>query len=169
LGTLCSLSPTELEALQAFLDEHLASSFIRPASSAHAVPVLFVRKKDGSLHLCVDFPSLNRITKKDRYPLPHIADLLDAPSQVKVYTKLDLRHAYHLVCIAAGNEWKTSFHTRYGSYEWLVMPFGLTNAPAEFQWFVNSIFADLLDVCVVVYLDDILVYSEDEASHEEHV
>ena len=83
--------------------------------------------------------------------------------------KLDLQHTYHLVCIAAGDEWKTSFRTRYGSYEWLVMPFGLSNAPAEFQQFVNTIFADLLDICVVVYLDDILIYSEDEASHEEHI
>jgi hypothetical protein len=166
---LYSLSPTELEALRAFIDEHLATGFIKPSSSAHAAPVLFVRKKDGSLRLCMDFRGLNRITKKDRYPLPRIADLLDAPSQATVYTKLDLRHAYHLVRIAVGDEWKTSFRTRYGSYEWLVMPFGLTNAPAAFQRFVNSIFADLLDVCVVVYLDDILVYSEDEASHEEHV
>jgi len=86
-----------------------------------------------------------------------------------VYTKLDLQHAYHLVCITAGGKWKTSFHTRYGSYEWLVMLFGLTNAPAAFQRFVNSIFTDLLDVCMVVYLDDILVYSEDESLHQEHV
>ena len=131
--------------------------------------MLFICKKDGSLHLCIDFRGLNKITKKDQYPLPQISDLLDAPSRAKIYTKLDLRHAYHLVCIAAGDEWKTSFHMCYGSYEWLIMPFGLSNAPAAFQQFVNTIFADLLDVCVVVYLDDILIYSEDEASHEEHV
>ena len=88
---------------------------------------------------------------------------------MKIYTKLDLQHAYHLVRIAAGDEWKTSFRMRYGSYEWLIMPFGLSNAPAVFQQFVNTIFTDLLDVCVVVYLDDILVYSKDKASHEEHV
>jgi len=117
----------------------------------------------------MDFHGLNKITKKDQYPLPRISDLLDAPSRAKIYTKLDLWHAYHLVCIAASDEWKTSFRTCYGSYEWLVMPFGLSNAPAAFQWFVNTIFADLLDICVVVYLDDILIYSEDEASHEEHV
>jgi hypothetical protein len=169
LGTLYSLSLSELEALRTFLDEHLANGFIRPSSSAHAAPVLFVRKKDGSLRLCVDFRGLNKIMKKDRYPLPRIADLLDAPSRAKIYTKLDLRHAYHLVRIAAGDKWKTSFRMRYGSYEWLVMPFGLTNAPAAFQRFVNTIFADLLDVCVVVYLDDILTYSEDPESHEEHV
>jgi hypothetical protein len=169
LGTLYSLSQSELTALRTFLDEHLASGVIRPSSSTHATPVLFVRKKDGSLRLCVDFRGLNKITKKDRYPLPRISDLLDAPSHAKIYTKLDLRHAYHLVRIAAGDEWKTSFRTRYGSYEWLIMPFGLSNAPVAFQRFVNTIFADLLDVCVVVYLDDILTYSEDEASHEGHV
>jgi hypothetical protein len=169
LGTIYSLSPTELEALRAFLDEHLASGFIRPSSSAHAAPVLFVRKKDGSLRLCVDFRGLNKITRKDRYPLPRISDLLDAPSQANIYTKLDLRHAYHLVRIAQGDEWKTAFRTRYGSYEWLVMPFGLSNAPAAFQRFINTVFADLLDNGVVVYLDDILIYSEDVASHEKLV
>ena len=88
---------------------------------------------------------------------------------MKVYTKLDLWHTYHLVCITARDEWETSFHMHYGSYEWLVMLFGLTNAPAAFQGFVNMIFANLLNVCVIVYLDDILMYSKDEASHEEHV
>src|SRR6266705_2231041 len=115
LGTLYSLSLFELEALWMFLDEHLASGFICPSSSSHAAPILFIRKKDGSLHLCIDFQGLNRITKKDRYLLPHISDFLDAPSRAKVYTKLDLWHAYHLVCIMAGDEWKTSFRTRYGS------------------------------------------------------
>src|SRR6266704_7141889 len=124
-------------------------------------PVLFICKKDGSLCLCIDFRGLNKITKKDRYPLPCILDLLDAPSCAKVYTKLDLQHAYHLVRIAAGDEWKTSFHTCYGSYEWLVMPFSLMNAPVAFQRFINMIFTDLLDISLVVYLDNILTYSED--------
>ena len=106
---------------------------------------------------------------KDQYPLPHISSLLDAPSCTKVYMKLDLQHAYHLVHIMEGDEWKTAFHTRYGSYEWHVMPFGLSNAPAAFQRFVNTIFADILDVCAVVYLDDILMYSKDKLSHKEHV
>src|SRR6266581_2846938 len=169
LGTLYSLSLIELEALRTFLDEHLASGFIHPSSSTHTAPVLFVCKKDGSLCLCVDFRGLNKITKKDRYPLPRISDLLDAPSHAKIYTKLDLQHAYHLVRIAAGDEWKTSFCMRYGSYEWLVMPFSLTNAPVAFQRFFNTIFANLLDVSLVVYLDDILTYSKDLASHQEHV
>jgi len=169
LGTLYSLSPVELSALRTFIDENLNTGFIRPTASSHAAPVLFVKKKDGSLHLCVDFRGLNKITKKDHYPLPLISDLLDSPSRAKIYSKIDLRHAYHLVRIALGDEWKTAFRTRYGSYERLVMPFGLTNAPAAFQRFVNTIFADMLDVCVVVYLDDILIYSEDMESHQQHV
>ena len=91
------------------------------------------------------------------------------PKKARLYTKIDLKHAYHLVRIAEGDEWKTAFRTRYGSFEWLVMPFGLSNAPAAFQRFMNDIFADMLDVCVVVYLDDILIYSDDETSHREHV
>ena len=86
-----------------------------------------------------------------------------------MYTKLDLRHAYHLVRIAEGDEWKTAFRTRYGSFEWLVMPFGLTNAPAAFQRFINSVFSDLLDVCVIVYLDDVLIFSDSLAQHHKHV
>ena len=90
---------------------------------------------------------------------------MDSLSHAKVYTKINLRHAYHLVCIADGDEWKTAFRTCYGFYEWLVMPFGLTNAPSAFQRFMNTIFADMLDVCVVVYLDDILIYSDNKEDH----
>ena len=96
-------------------------------------------------------------------------DLLNSPSKAKIYSKIDLRHAYHLVHIAEGDEWKTAFRTQYGSFEWNVMPFSLTHAPTAFQQFVNSILTDLLDVCVVVYLDDILIYSQDLESHQEHV
>ena len=96
LGCTYSLSASELESLRTFLDEHLANGFIRPSSSTYAAPVLFVRKKDGTLHLCVDFRGLNKITKKDRYPLPRISDLLDALSRAKIYTKIDLQHVYHL-------------------------------------------------------------------------
>ena len=130
------------------MDDKLASGAIQASNSPHGAPVLFVPKKDGKLRLCVDFHGLNKITKKDRYPLPLISDLLDAPRKAKYYTKLDLAHAYHLVQIAEGDEWKTTFRTKYGSYEWKVMPFGLTNTPAAFQRFVNDIFADMLDVCL---------------------
>jgi hypothetical protein len=168
-GPVYSLSQTEQAALREFIDENIRIGFIRPTRSPHGAPVLFVRKKDGSLRLCVDFHGLNKITKKDRYPLPLTSDLLDAPSKARIYTKIDLRHAYHLVRIAAGDEWKTAFRTRYGSFEWLVMPFGLTNAPAAFQHFMNDIFSDLLDVAVIVYLDDILIYSDNPADHKKHV
>ena len=164
-GRLYSLSPFKLDALRKFIDENLSTGFICPTSSSHTAPVLFVKKKDGSLRLCVDYRGLNKLTKKDRYPLLLIADLLDSPSHAKVYSKIDLRHAYHLVRIANGDEWKTAFRTRYGSYEWLVMPFGLTNAPSAFQRFVNMVFADMLDVTVIVYLDDILIYSDNLEDH----
>ena len=152
LGATYSLSSSKLSSLCEFLDKHLAMGFICPSSSTHATPVLFVCKKDSSLCLCVNFRGLNKITKKD-----------------KVYTKIDLRHAYHLVHIADGDEWKTSFWTCYSSYKWLVMPFGFTNTLAAFQHFVNTVFADLLDVWVIVYLDNILIYSTDMASHKKHV
>ena len=169
LGTLYLLSLVKLSALRTFIDENLGTRFIHPTASSHAALVLFIKKKDGSLWLCIDFQGLNKITKKDCYPFPLISDLLDSPSQAKIYSKVDLQHMYHLVWIAPGDEWKTAFHTHYGSYEWLVMPFGLTNAPAAFQQFVNTIFADMLDICVIVYIDDILIYSEDMESHQKHV
>jgi hypothetical protein len=168
-GRMYSLSQSELRTLREFIDEHLALGFIRSSKSPHAAPVLFVKKKDGSLRLCVDFRGLNKITKKDRYPLPLVSDLLDSPGKARLYTKIDLRHAYHLVRITEGDEWKTAFRTRYGSFEWLVMPFGLTNAPAAFQRHMNDIFNDMLDVNVVIYLDDILIYSDNPEEHRIHV
>ena len=107
--------------------------FIRPSCSPGGAPVLFVRKKDGSLRLCVDFRGLNKITKKDHYPLPRISDLLDSLQKARFYMKINLRHTYHLVHIREGDEWKTAFHTRYGSFKWCVMPFRLTNTPATFN------------------------------------
>jgi hypothetical protein len=169
IGPMYSLSQSELATLREFIDEHLNIGFIRPSKSPHGAPILFVLKKDKSLRLCVDFRALNKITKKDRYPLPIVNDLLATAGKARIYTTIDLRHAYHLVRIAEGDEWKTAFRTRYGSFEWLVMPFGLTNAPATFQRFMNEIFADLLDVMVIVYLDDILIFSDNPSDHKEHV
>jgi hypothetical protein len=117
----------------------------------------------------VDYRALNKITVKNRYPLPLSGDLMDRLSQAKLYTKIDLRVGYNNIQIAKGEEWKTAFRTRYGSYKYLVMPFGLTNAPATFQHFMNEIFHDLLDVCVVVYLDNILIYSDDLETHQKQV
>jgi len=169
LSRMYSLSQTEVQALREFLDENLHIGFIRPSKAGHGAPILFVKKKDGSLRLCVDFRGLNRITKKDRYPLPLISDLLDAPGKARIYTKIDLRHAYHLVRIAEGDKEKTTFRTRYSSSEWLVIPEGLTNAPSAFQHFMNEVFLDLIDVSVIVYLDDILIYSNNLAEHRKHV
>ena len=131
-GPLYSLSTSEQEALKEFIKKNLNTGFIQPISSPHSALVLFVKKKDGSLHLCVNFCGLNRISKKDCYPLPLISDLLDSPCKAWVYSKIDLCHAYHLVCITNGDEWKIAFRTRYKSFEWSVMPFSLTNALAAF-------------------------------------
>ena len=165
VGPIYSLSASEQEALKEFIEENLNTGFIRPTSSPHGVPVLFVKKKDGSLRLCVDFHGLNCISKKDRYPLLLISDLLDSPHKARIYSKIDLCHAYHLVRIFNSDEWKTAFRTRYESFEWSIMPLGLTNAPAAFQRFMNDIFSDLLDVYVMIYLDDILIYSNNMSEH----
>ena len=169
VGPIYSLSASEQEALKNFIEENLNTGFIRPTSSLYSVLVLFVKKKDGSLRLCVDFRGLNCISKKDRYPLPLISDLLNSPRKARVFLKIDLHHAYHLVHIANSDEWKTAFRTRYGSFEWSVMPFGLTNAPVAFQQFMNNIFSDLLDACVIIYLDDILIYSNNMSKHHQHM
>jgi len=133
VGPIYSLSASEQEALKEFIEENLNTGFIQPISSSHGALVLFVKKKDSSLCLCVNFCSLNHISKKNHYPLPLISDLLDSPRKARVYSKINLCHAYHLVRIADGDEWKTAFRIRYGSFEWSVMPFGLTNAPTAFQ------------------------------------
>ena len=169
LGPIYSLSPAELAALCEFIDEHLKSGFIHPTNSPYRAPILFVKKKNGQLQLCVNFCGLNQITKKDHHPLPLITHLLDTPQKACVYTKIDLWHAYHFVHIAEGDESKTTFQTCYRSYKWCVMPFGLTNVPAAFQHFMNDIFADFLDVCTVIYLDDILIYSNSMSDHMLHV
>ena len=125
LGQIYSMSQAELKTLQEFLDDHIAAGFIRPFQSPHRALVLFAKKKDSSLRLCIDFHGLNKITKKDCYPLPLIANLLDTPGKTRIYTKINLQHTYHLVHIAEGDKWKTAFRTCYGSFEWLVMPLGL--------------------------------------------
>ena len=122
VGAVYSLSQSKLSALRRFLDEHVRIGFIQQSSSPHGAPVLFIHKKDGLLRLCVDFRGLNRISKKDCYPLPIISNLLSTAGKARIYTTIDLHHTYHLVCIADRDEWKMAFQTRYGSFEWLVMP-----------------------------------------------
>lgn len=168
-GPLYPLSGAELEELRGYLDKMQARGWIRPSTSPAGAPILFVPKKGGKLRLCVDYRALNRVTRKDRTPLPLIAEILDRLSSAKVYTKLDLREAYHRLRIREGDEWKTAFRTKYGHFEYCVMPFGLTNAPATFQAYINKALAGLVDVVCIVYLDDILIYSADLASHKQHV
>jgi len=169
VGTIYSLSQFEQKTLKEFIDKNLTNGFIHLISSSHRVLVLFVKKKDGSLQLCVDFRRLNKIMKKDQYSLPLISDLLDSLCKARIYTKIDLWHVYHIVCIAEGDKWKTAFQTCYRAFKWLVMSFRLTNTPAAFQRFMNDMFSDLLDVCIVVYLDNILIYSNDITQHWNYV
>ena len=168
-GPIYSLSEPELKVLKDYIDENLAYGFICHSSSPAGSPILFVKKKDGSLCLCVDYRGLNKITIKNHYPLPLINELLDQLSKAKVFTKIDLRGAYNLVRIAPGEEWKTAFRTRYGHYEYTVMPFGLCNAPATFQHFMNNVLSDYLDQFAIAYLDDILIFSPTYKTHVSHV
>src|SRR5258705_3178611 len=168
-GPVYSISPPELSTLREFLEENIKNSFICPSKSPWGSPVLFVKKKDGSLCLCVDFRTLNRVTEKDCYPLPLIPDLLNSLGPARIYSKINLKHAYHLVQIAEGDEPKTAFCMYYRSYEWRVMPFSLTNAPAVFQRFINEVLGNLLDVCMVGYIDDILIYSDCVDQHWDHI
>jgi hypothetical protein len=166
---LYNLSGPELQALKEYIDDMLQKGFIRLSKSPAGAPIFFVKKKDGCLRPCVDYRELNDITIKNRYPLPLISELLDRLGNAKIFTKIDLRGAYNLVRMKPGHEWKTAFRSRFGHYEYLVMPFGLTNAPAIFQSMMNDIFASELDIFVIIYLDDILIFSEDSNSHIGHV
>ena len=166
---LYNLSEPEMKTLESYIKENLEKKLIQPSKSPCGAPIFFVKKKDGSLRPCVDYRELNELTVKDRYPLPLISDLLDRLRGAVIFTKIDLRGAYHLLRIKPGHEWLTAFRSRFGHYEYRVMPFGLTNAPATFQRMMNDIFRDLLDISVLIYLDDILVFSTDPKDHEQHV
>src|SRR5579871_4577319 len=166
---LYQLGQDEQKTLREYIDTNLRRGFIRPSQSSAGYPILFVPEKDGSLRLCVDYRKLNDITIKNRYPLPLIDELREQTSQARIFTKLDIREAYHQVRIKEGDEWKTAFRTRYGHYEYTVMPFGLTNAPASFQSLINDVLRPYLDKFVVAYLDDLLIYSKNEDEHKKHV
>jgi hypothetical protein len=163
------MPPKELTELKVQLQELLDKGYIRPSSSPWGSPALFVKKKDGSLRMCVDYRPLNAVTIKNKYPLPRIDVLFDQLAGAKVFSKIDLRSGYHQIKIRASDVPKTAFSTRYSLYEFLVMSFGLTNAPAYFMYLMNSVFMNELDKFVVVFIDDILIYSKSEAEHAKHL
>jgi hypothetical protein len=163
------MPPKELAKLKNQLQELLDKGYILPSSSPWGSPALFVKKNDGSLRMCVDYRPLNAVTIKNKYPLPRIDVLFDQLAGAKVFSKIDLRSGYHQIKTRASDVPKTAFSTRYGLYEFMVMSFGLTNAPAYFMYLMNSVFMNELDKFVVVFIDDILIYSKDVSEHAKHL
>jgi hypothetical protein len=163
------MPPNELAELKIQLQDLLDKGFIRPSASPWGCPALFVKKKDNSLRLCVDYRPLNAVTIKNKYPLPRIDILFDQLAGAKVFFMIDLRSGYHQIKIKHCDIPKTAFSTRYGLYEYLVMSFGLTNAPAYFMYLMNSVFMPELDIFIVVFIDDILIYSKMKEDHANHI
>ncbi|GJT31461.1 putative reverse transcriptase domain-containing protein [Tanacetum coccineum] len=163
------LEPSEMKELLEQLQELSDKGFIRPSSSPWGAPVLFFKKKDGSFRMCIDYHELNKLTVKNRYPLPRIDDLFDQLQGSNIYSKIDLRLGYHQLRVREQDIPKTAFRTRYGHYEFQVMPFGLTNAPAVFMDLMNRVCKPYLDKFIIVFIDDILIYSKDKKEHEEHL
>ena len=155
--------------LRTYLNDKLTKGFIQESSSLVGAFILFVKKKDGSLRLCVDYRHLNWLRIKNCYPLLLINEALDRFVGVQAYTKLNIRSAYNLIWIKEGDEWKMAFQTRYGHFEYKVMPFGLANAPATFQDHINAILHDYLNKFYIAYLHNMLIYWEDSTQHTEHV
>ncbi|GJP45444.1 hypothetical protein CLOM_g4833 [Closterium sp. NIES-68] len=153
------LTQPELDELRRLLDYLLEEGFVRPSTSPFAAPILFTPKKDGSLRMCIDYRTLNRVTIKSRYHILRADELINQLRRAKFFSKIDLRGSCHQIRVNEADFYKTAFRTRYGSYEHMVMPLGLTNAPSTFQLTMDEVFWPLLDKCVIVYLDDILVYS----------
>ena len=166
-GPIYSLGPVELETLKAYIKYNLVSSFIRSSKSPTGVAILFHKKLDSSLRLCVDYQGSNNLTIKNWVPLPLVGESLDQLGHARRFTQLDLTNAYHQMRIREGNKWMMAFRTCYGYFKYQVMPIGLTNAPATFQGYINKILVEKLDDFVIVYLNDILIYTDSKG--EEHV
>jgi len=164
-----ALSYDQLEELHRYIKQNEDRGWIRRVKSGRASPIMFVKKKDGKLRLCADYRALNEVTKKDQHPLPLISEALDRLGGAKYFTKLDIRDAYDNIRIREADEWKTTFSTKLGTYEYLVMPFGLCNAPAAFQRWINEVLMGHIDMCCIVYLDDVLIYSNTVQQHQKDV
>eukprot|EP01018_Ginkgo_biloba_P007047 Gb_40662 [translate_table: standard] len=162
-------SVMENEEIKRQISELMEMGHIKPSASPCGSPVLLVPKKDGSWHLCVDYRAINKITMKNRYPLPRIDDLLDQLQGVNFFSKIDLKSGYHQVKIKEEDTWKTTFKTKQGLFEWLVMPFGLTNAPNTFMRLMNKVLCPFINTYVIVYLDDILIFSISLEEHMGHI
>jgi hypothetical protein len=163
------MAANQLAELKEQLQELLEKGYICPSASPWGAPVIFVPKKDGTQRMCVDYCSLNEVTIKNKYPLPRIDDLFDQLKGACVFSKIDLRSGYHQLKIRESDISKTAFITQYGLYEYMVMSFGLTNAPAYFMYLMNKVFMEYLDKFVVVFIDDILIFSKNEEEHDEHL
>ena len=159
----------ELKELNAQLQDLVEKGFIRPSVSPWGSPTLFVKKKDGTIRLCIDYRQFNKITIKNKYPLPRIDDIFDQLQGASIFSKIDLKSGYHQLKIKESDVSKTTFRTRYGHYEFLVMPFGLTNARAAFMDLMHMVFDPYLDKFVIVFIDDILIYSKDADEHALHL
>eukprot|EP00253_Pinus_taeda_P022303 PITA_22303 len=163
------LSALENAEIKKQVQEFLEKGFIRASTSPCGSPIIFVRKKDGLWRMCIDYRALNKITIKNRYPLPRIDNLLDQLKEVVYFTKLDLHNGYHQVRVVEQDAWKIAFKTKQGLYEWLVMPFGLTNAPTNLMRLMTDVLRPFLDDFVIVYLDDIMIFSKMWEEHLKHV
>jgi len=163
------MSPLELKELKSQLEELIQKHFIRPSVSPWGAPMLLVKKKNDNMRLCIDYRQLNKVIIKNKYPLPRIDDLLDQLKGAIVFSKIDLRSGYHHIRIKSSDVSKTAFRTRYGHYEFLVMPFGVTNAPSVFMDYMNRIFQPYLDQFVIIFIDNILIYSKSPQEHAQHL
>jgi hypothetical protein len=163
------MSPLELKELKYQHEELTQKHFIMRSVSPWGAPVLLLKKKDGSMRLCIDYRPLNKVTIKKKYHLPRIDDLLDQLKGAAVFSKIDLRSGYHQIRIKSSDVFKKAFRTRYEHYEFLVIPFGVTNAPTIFMDYMNRIFQPYLDQFVIIFIDEILVYSKNPQEHAQHL
>jgi hypothetical protein len=166
---LYKMSLEELEAAREYILDNLSKGFIEPSNAPFASPIIMAEKPGGGLRFCVDYRKLNQLTKKDRYPLPLIDEVFERLNRARIFTKLDIRQGFHRIRMDPESEDLTTFRCRYGTYKYKVMPFGLTNGPATFQRLVNDLFMDCLDQFLIAFIDDLLIYSENELEHEIHV